>query len=372
MRVVLAPDSFKECLSAAKVAAAMEWGVREVAPEADCTLVPMADGGEGTASAVVAALGGYWQELQVHGPMGTSVGARFGKVGQAGVFEVASAVGLGLVAPARRDIWSASSRGAGQTLRAMASMGIHRALIGLGGSATNDGGIGLLAGLGAQFFDQNGHAVEPLVKNIPQITQLALEPALQTVAAMELTVASDVTNPLCGREGASAIFGPQKGATQSDIEDLDRTLAYWGRLLEQVTGKELIDLPGAGAAGGMGVALLALGAQLRPGVQAVGEAVGLPEKIRGADLVFTGEGKIDGQTRYGKTPYGVAQMAAEQHVPTIAVAGTVGPDAAELVPHPFAAVVPTLFAPMSLEEAKKSAAKNIASTVANCLRLKLL
>lgn len=304
MRVVLAPDSFKECLSAAKVAAAMEWGVREVAPEADCTLVPMADGGEGTASAVVAALGGYWQELQVHGPMGTSVGARFGKVGQAGVFEVASAVGLGLVAPARRDIWSASSRGAGQTLRAMASMGIHRALIGLGGSATNDGGIGLLAGLGAQFFDQNGHAVEPLVKNIPQITQLALEPALQTVAAMELTVASDVTNPLCGREGASAIFGPQKGATQSDIEDLDRTLAYWGRLLEQVTGKELIDLPGAGAAGGMGVALLALGAQLRPGVQAVGEAVGLPEKSGEQTWSLLARARLTGKLVTGKPHMG--------------------------------------------------------------------
>lgn len=370
MRIVLAPDSFKESMTAAEAAAAMARGVRRVLPAAECVEVPMADGGEGTTEVLVAALGGRLVDVDTVDALGRPRRARIGIAhGDLAVIEVASAVGLGLIAPALRDPMAAMSRGVADLVRAALDGGARRLVIGLGGSATNDGGAGLLVGLGARLLDHDGHDVEPRPCELHRVRTIDPTGLDHRLADVTIELACDVTNPLLGPTGASAVFGPQKGADPAQVRALDSALATFATALETAAGRRVRDEPGAGAAGGLGAALLALGARRRPGVEVVADAVGLDAAVAGADLVLTGEGSIDAQTLAGKTPTGVAHVAARHGVPVIAFAGRLAPDAEVLLEHGFLAVVPILREVTDLPTALQRGAVNLELAVATALRL---
>lgn len=342
MRVVLAPDSFKESMTALEAAEAMARGVRAAWPGAECVLAPMADGGEGTVDVLLAALGGELVDAAVHDPLGRPVTARYGYVAteRLAVVEIAAAAGLDLLAPAERDPLVTSTAGVGDIVRDALDRGARRLVVGLGGSATNDGGAGMLRALGAHLRDDVGTALPDGGAALARLADLDLAGLDPRLADVEIELAVDVTNPLLGESGASAVFGPQKGATAEDVATLDAALAVWAQALAGAAGREVAALPGAGAAGGLGAAFLALGAAPSSGVDLVMRTARLEEHLAGADLVLTGEGTLDGQTLQGKTPFGVARAAQRRGVPVIAFAGHVGAGAQALHDHGFAALVP--------------------------------
>ncbi|WP_150265597.1 glycerate kinase [Paenibacillus tepidiphilus] len=324
---VLAPDSFKESMTAKEVCVAMERGLRKVYPEAEYIHVPMADGGEGTVQSLVDASGGRLVEVQVTGPLGIPVSASYGILGdgETAAIEMASASGIQLVDKADRNPLITTTYGTGELIRAALDQGIRKIIIGIGGSATNDGGTGMAEALGVRFLDEAG---EPLPRGGGSLDRLAtvdvsaLDPRL---SGTQLIVACDVTNPLCGETGASHVFGPQKGATPELVKQLDANLAHYAEVVKQQLGKDVRDLPGAGAAGGLGAGLMIFTqAELRKGIEIVIEYTGLKQKMADADLVFTGEGGIDFQTKFGKTPFGVARTAKASGKRVIAVAGYIG------------------------------------------------
>ncbi|MCA0295848.1 MAG: glycerate kinase [Actinobacteria bacterium] len=368
MRVVLAPDSFKESMTAAEAAAAMARGVRTVYPDAECIEVPMADGGEGTAEALVDALGGTWRSVRTTDALGRPIDARYGLTGDGlAVLEVAAAVGIGLVAPAERDVWRSSSAGVGDLVRDALDHGATRLLVGLGGSATTDGGAGLLAALGAVWTDASGDRLEPTPEGLSRLARVDLAGLDPRLAGLPVDLACDVDNPLLGPSGAAAVFGPQKGATPEQVPALDAVLARVADALVASGLPDTRDVPGAGAAGGLGAAFLALGARLRPGVVVVAEAAGLDAAVTGADLVLTGEGSLDAQSLAGKTPVGVADVAARRGVPVLAFAGRVAPDAVDLLGTRFAAVVGIVDVPVDLPTALREGPANLERAVARTL-----
>jgi glycerate kinase len=370
VKVVLAPDSFKESMSAAEAAAAMARGVRVVFPDAECVEVPMADGGEGTTEALVDALGGAWREVTTVDALGRPITARYGLTPDAlAVIEVAAAVGIGQIAPGERDVMAASSTGVADLVCDALDAGATRLIVGLGGSATTDGGAGLLAGLGAVFRDADGTVLAPrpdALVGLDRVDLSGLDPRLAEVA---IDLACDVTNPLLGPSGSAAVFGPQKGASPEQVPVLDGLLARLADALVAAGAPEVREAPGAGAAGGLGAAFLSLGAHRRRGVEVVAEAAGLAGHVEGADLVLTGEGSIDSQTLAGKTPAGVAEVAARFGVPVIAFAGRLGDDAEVLVGNGFAAVVPIATGPCDLASALADGALNLQRAVATAMRL---
>ncbi|MCL4692164.1 MAG: glycerate kinase [Candidatus Hydrogenedentes bacterium] len=327
MRIVIAPDSFKECLSALEVSEALASGLRRALPDAELELVPMADGGEGTVDALVAATGGSTVPLTVTGPLGDPVDAVYGVLGDGttAVIEMASASGLALVPKERRDPRIATTYGTGELLRAAMNGGATRIIIGIGGSATNDGGAGMAEALGYRFLDASGN---PLPRGGAALADLArIDTSIRFPAIDHCTVqvACDVSNPLCGPNGASFVYGPQKGASPRDAEELDEALRHFAHVVRDQLGIEIAELPGAGAAGGLGAGLVAFArGSLRPGVDLVAAACRLAERLEGADFVVTGEGKLDGQSIHGKTPVGVATIAQKAGVRVIAVAGILG------------------------------------------------
>lgn len=343
MRVVLAPDSFKESMSAATAVDAMRRGVLSVMPDAQCLGVPLADGGEGTVDALVAALGGAVVTTTVTGPLGTAVEARYGWVEaeRLAVVEVAAAVGIDLVPLGERDIWRAGSRGVGELLLHALDRGARRVVTGLGGTVTNDGGAGMLRALGARLLDGVGADVPPGpagLEVLHSVDASGLDPRL---ASLDVLLACDVTNPLLGPSGASAVFGPQKGAAPQDVARLDAALAALAPHLGRLAGHDVASIPGAGAAGGIGAALLACThATLRPGIEVVMDAAHLDDALVGADLVLTGEGAVDAQTLRGKTPFGVARAAHRAGVPVVVLTGRIGAGAEELLDHGVVAIVP--------------------------------
>ncbi len=354
MKIVIAPDSFKECLSAREVARAIEKGLRQVLRDVDCVRVPMADGGEGTVDAVVDATGGRRVRRTVRGPLGEPVRAAFGVLPDGtAVIEMAAASGLPLLPPARRDPLKTSSYGTGQLIRAALEAGARRLVVGIGGSATNDCGAGMAQALGAVCRDRRGRVLrEPLSGgSLTAVGNLCTADLAALLEGVELLVACDVRNPLCGPRGASAVFGPQKGACPTAVKLLDRQLRHFGRLLERASGQPLIKRPGAGAAGGLGAALMALGGRLLPGAELVGELVGLGRQLDDADLVITGEGRIDAQTAFGKTPAGVARLARARGVPVVGLGGALADDAGRLHRHGFAALEAAVTRPQPLAEA---------------------
>lgn len=369
---VLAPDSFKESMTAKEVCAAMEKGIKKAVPDAVCIQVPMADGGEGTVQSLVDATGGIIYRQTVTGPLGQPVKAHFGILGdgETGVIEMAAASGIHLVAKEMKNPLLTTTFGTGELMKACLDKGVKKIIIGIGGSATNDGGAGMAQALGVNFLDEVGG---PLGFGGGALGRLAKVDISQTDPRLKDTavfIASDVTNPLCGPEGASCVFGPQKGATPEMAETLDRNLAHYAAVLKEQVGKDIKDVPGAGGAGGLGAGLLAFTkAQLKRGIELVIEYTGLEDKVKEADFVLTGEGGIDFQTQYGKTPYGVAQAAKKHGKTVIAVAGYVGEGIDILYEKGIDAIFGILPQAMCLEEALKTGQKNIETTTENIARL---
>lgn len=368
MKIVIAPDSFKESLSALEVARAIEAGCREIFPDAEYRKVPVADGGEGTAETLVEATGGTLVRLPVTGPLGVPVEGFFGLSGDGGlaVIEAAAANGLVLVPRERRDPRVTTTRGVGELIRAALDRGARHLIVGIGGSATNDGGAGMLQALGVRLEDASGAEIGfggAALAGLARIDVSGLDPRLKDC---RVEVACDVDNPLCGPHGASAVFGPQKGATPEIVAELDANLARFARLIAETLGVAVAEAPGAGAAGGLGAALLGfLGAELRPGIDIVTRAVGLAEAVADADLVITGEGRIDGQTAHGKTPIGVARVAKRFGKPVIGIAGSLTDEAGQVHAHGIDAVFSVLYRPCTLQEALAEAENNLRVTARN-------
>ncbi len=371
MKLVIAPDSFKESLSARAVAEAIAAGWARVYPDADLLLCPMADGGEGTVDALLSATGGTLQQTRVSGPLGDPVEARWGLLPDAqAIIEMAEASGLHRVEPARRDVLAASSHGTGELIRAALDAGVRRIVLGLGGSATNDGGAGLLAALGVRFLDRAGQELALGGAALASLSQIDLTGLDTRLAQVEVMVAADVDNPLCGPRGASAVFGPQKGASPAQVEQLDAALAHYADVMAATLGEDLRDYPGVGAAGGLGFAARAvLRAAFRPGVELVAELSGLAAAVERADLVITGEGRLDGQSLHGKTPVGVARIARAAGVPVIALAGSLGEGYQRLYAEGIGAAFSLAPGPLSLEQAMQQAADQLSARAADLARL---
>ena len=372
MRVVIAPDSYKGSLTAAEVAEAMAAGVRRVWPEAQLTLVPMADGGEGTVQALVDATGGRLITATVRGPLGDPVEATFGMMGdgETAVIEMAQASGLPLVPRERRNPLITTTYGTGELIRRALDEGAARLIIGIGGSATNDGGAGMAQALGVRLLDAAGQDLGPggaELARLDRIDTSGLDPRL---SAVEITVACDVDNPLTGPRGASAVFGPQKGATPEMVAQLDAALRRWAEVIRRDLGRDVENVPGAGAAGGLGAGLMALlNARLRRGVEIVVEATGLERHLTDADLCLTGEGNTDFQTAHGKTPMGVAQAARRHGVPVICISGGLGRDHRRIYDVGIDAALPIVPGPVDLDAAMASGAAYVADATERALRL---
>jgi glycerate 2-kinase len=328
MKVVVAPNAFKGTLTAPQAAAAIARGVREVFPDAEIVEVPVADGGDGTTEALVSAHHGEFREVEVEGPLGDPVTARFGLVegGRTAVAELAETSGLALIPASRRDPRRASTYGLGQLLIAAMRAGVAEVIAGIGGSATNDGGAGMAQALGYRLLDASGADLERGGAALIRLEWIAAQVVDPRWRSLPVRVACDVTNPLTGPEGASAVYGPQKGADPLAVRELDAALERFAEVIERDLGKRVRDLPGAGAAGGAGAGLVAfLDAQLVPGAPLVVEAAGFDSKLKGAQLVITGEGRVDEQTAYGKAPGEVAKRARAAGVPVLLIAGSKGP-----------------------------------------------
>ncbi|MES1035930.1 glycerate kinase [Bacillus pumilus] len=368
MKIVIAPDSFKESLSAYETACAIERGFQAILPDAEYIKLPMADGGEGTVQSLVDATGGHIINHVVTGPLGDHVDAFFGMLGddETAVIEMAAASGLHLVPQEKRNPLLTTSRGTGELMLAALDQGAKHVIIGLGGSATNDGGVGMMQGLGAAFLDQAGQELSPgggALHQLASIDLTGLDPRLQSV---RLEAACDVDNPLTGERGASAVFGPQKGADEEMVQVLDENLAHLAHIAEKQFHVSLEDAAGAGAAGGLGASLLSfLRADLQRGIDIVLKAVQFEEVIKEADLVITGEGRIDQQTIYGKTPIGVAKAAKQYHLPVIGIAGSLSKDSAVVHEHGIDALFSIVPGVTSLSEAMRDAATHVERTARN-------
>ncbi|NKE04329.1 MULTISPECIES: glycerate kinase [Mesobacillus] len=375
MKIVIAPDSFKESLTALEAALAIESGMKKILPGASFVKVPMADGGEGTVQSLVDATGGKLVTKTVTGPLGAPVEAFFGISGdeKTAVIEMAAASGLHLVPSCNRNPLETTTRGTGELIATALDYGVEHIIIGIGGSATNDGGAGMAKALGILLLDSNGKEIGEgggALGSLAAVNMAGLDKRLETV---KIEVACDVDNPLTGKRGASHVFGPQKGATQEMVELLDHNLHHFAQIIWKDIGKDIEKVPGAGAAGGLGGGLMAfLSAELKRGVDIVIEAAQLESHILDADFVITGEGKIDGQTIFGKTPIGVAKTAKRHNVPVIAIAGNVGADSEVVHEYGIDAVFSIVPGVVSLEDAFKNAhtfAEKIAANIATIIKL---
>lgn len=368
MKIVIAPDSYKESLSALEVASAIEAGFREIFPEADYVKIPVADGGEGTVEAMVAATQGNIVRLTVTGPLGKPVEAFYGLSGdeRTAFIEMAAASGLELVPAAQRDPLITTSFGTGELIKDALDRGVDHFIIGIGGSATNDGGSGMMQALGAQLLDEHGKQIAYGGGALPQLARIDIEQLDTRIKQCRFEVACDVSNPLTGDKGASAIFGPQKGATPELVQQLDKALEHYANLIHRDLDIDVLHIDGGGAAGGMGAALHAFcQAELRSGIEIVTEALGLAEQVKDADLVITGEGRIDSQSINGKVPIGVAKVAKQFNKPVIGIAGSLTADVGVVHQHGLDAVFSVLFSICSLDDALANAAQNVRLTARN-------
>ena len=354
MKIVIAPDSFKDSLNAQSVADAIALGLADVWPEAQLIKCPMADGGEGTVESILAACEGELRRTKVRGPLGATVDAAWGWLphNHTAIIEMAEASGLQLVPPGKRDACFSSTFGTGELIRAALDAGAERVILAIGGSATNDGGAGAMQALGVRLLDAQGQTLVPGGLALAKLGRIDLSDIDPRLAEVRFDIAADVTNPLCGPHGASVIFGPQKGASPEQVQQLDDALGHFAERCADVLGRDVKDEPGTGAAGGLGFAATAfLGAQFLAGVEVVAELVGLVEAVQGADLVVTGEGRFDAQTLRGKTPFGVARIARQHGVPVIVIAGTLGEGYQALYEHGIDAAFSLASGPMTLEQA---------------------
>lgn len=373
MKFVLAPDSFKESMTAKEVCQAMENGIRKVLPDAKIISVPMSDGGEGTMDSLIDATNGQKYAVKVTEPLGTPVTAHYGILGdqKTAIIEMAEASGLSYVPQDKRTpatIKKTTTFGTGELINAALKHDVTRVIIGLGGSSTNDGGSGMAQAIGVKFFDHNDHEITQKLgggdlKQITRIDTIDINPKIKKT---KFLLASDVTNPLTGTNGASYVFGPQKGADQATAKELDENLSHYAKII----GQNIAQTPGSGAAGGLGAGLLAFThAQIYPGVKLVANEVHLAEKIKEADYVFTGEGGTDFQTQFGKTPYGVAQIAKKYDVPVISLAGYIGKGIDHLYDKGFTAIFGILAKAENIDQALKDGPQNVERTTENVVRL---
>lgn len=354
MKILIAPDSFKENLSAKEVAQAIERGIKKVDENIQTSIVPMADGGEGTVESLVEATDGQIINVKVKDPLMRDIDSYYGVLGdrKTAVIEMAAASGLALLEKDERNPMDTTSFGTGQLIKYAIEEGYKNIIIGIGGSATNDGGAGMLMALGAKLLDANGEDIGLGAKGLGKLKSIDLSNFHEDIKDCNFVVACDVDNPLVGKRGASYVFGPQKGADEHMVKILDAKLENFGKVVEDTLEISLLQYPGAGAAGGMGAALLAfLDAELERGIDIVIEATQLERKIMDSNLVITGEGKIDGQTQFGKTPYGIATLAKKYNKPVIAIAGGIGEDASVLYEKGIDSIFSIVNKPMTLEEA---------------------
>lgn len=372
MRIVIAPDSYKGSLSAVAVTAAVERGLLSVFPAAEIHKVPIADGGEGTVEALTAATGGQILRETVTGPLGDPVDAFWGILGDGAtaVIEMAAASGLTLVPESQRDPRFTTTYGTGQLIKAALDRGLRNIIIGIGGSATNDGGAGMLQALGAAFLDTADKYLPQGGGALAQLAAIELSGLDRRLAETVIQVACDVDNPLCGPKGASAVYGPQKGATPEMVAQLDNALEKYAEIAQTVTGKSVSACPGAGAAGGLGAGLLFFtNAQLKPGVEIILETTGFTAIVKNADLVITGEGRTDYQTAFGKAPVGVAKIAQLHQVPVICLSGGLGKGHEAVLDQGIDSLMSIVPQPMALEECVLSAAMLVEQAAARLGRI---
>ena len=354
MRILIAPDSYKNALSALEVAKSLKSGLQKVFQDAEFEILPMADGGEGTVEALIDATQGQMIKTEVCDPLMRPIESSFGITGDGitAVIEMASASGIQLITSAEKNPWITTTYGTGELIHAAMDKGCRDIILGIGGSATNDCGMGMAAALGVKFLDQTGNSVGPGGGMLAEVTRIDMSGLDERIRETKIMVACDVTNPLTGPSGASHVYGPQKGADPGMVKKLDSNLKKFSDLIIEQIGKDVEQIPGAGAAGGLGAGLIAfLDGGLVEGVPAIAAKTGLDEAVAKADIVITGEGGIDFQTQFGKTPYGVAQVAKKHGKPVIAVAGTIGKGVDELYSKGIDAVISILDRPLSLEEA---------------------
>lgn len=371
MKIIVAPDSFKESLAAIEVAQAIREGIKSVLPQSDVVLLPIADGGEGTVDALVSAGQGKFIDTFVSGPLGKEVLARWGVLGDnTAVIEMAAASGLPLIPLNQRQPMLTSTFGTGQLIIAALDRGCSRVILGLGGSATNDGGAGALVALGAKLLDAQGKKVSANAQgllNLDKIDLSMLDPRLTTT---QVDIASDVTNPLLGPRGASYIYGPQKGADPATVEKMERALQRLADVARRDHGKDIAGFPGSGAAGGLAAGLSLIAAiNICPGIELVLETINFSTHLQGADLVFTGEGRIDAQSAMGKAVSGVATRSREAGVPVIALCGALGDDYQQVYKEGVTAVLPIIDNPMSMDQAMARTRQLLSAAAARATRI---
>lgn len=375
MKIVIAPDSFKESLTALEVAEAIETGFKRVYPNAEYIKVPMADGGEGTVQSLVDALAGKLIDVEVTAPLGNKTGAFFGLSGdgKTAIIEMAAASGLHLVPQDQRNPLKTTSFGTGELIKAALDRNVEQIILGIGGSATNDAGVGMLQALGVQCVDREQKDIGFGGGQLDLIEKISLEKLDPRLKNVKFLVACDVDNPLCGEKGASMTFGPQKGATPDIVQQLDQALLHFARIVERDLGLNICDKQGAGAAGGMGGGVLLLpNVELKAGVQIVIDTVNLKKIVQDADLVITGEGRMDSQTVHGKTPIGVARTAKAFGKPVIAIVGSLREDYEVVFEQGIDAVFPIIRQLGSLEQILAQGRENLISTAQNVARLRRL
>jgi glycerate kinase len=370
LRILVAPQELKGSLSALEAAEAIARGLRRALADAAIATLPLADGGPGTLDALAAARGGVLRYVAVSDPLGRPVQARYGLIDDTAVIETAAANGLVLLRPEERDPARATTYGAGELIRAALDAGCRRLLLGIGGSATNDGGAGMAQALGFRLLDAHGAAIGRGAAPLAQLARIDAAGADPRLREAGFEVAVDVQNPLCGPQGATAVYGPQKGVQPEQVAALDAALRRLGETIERDLGVPVLDLPGAGAAGGLGAGLVGfLGARLRPGFAIVAEAVGLEARIAASDLIVTGEGRLDAQTPFGKTIAGVAALGKQHGVPVVALVGGIAPEFDPAAVAGLTAAVALTSRPLSLDEAQQDAAALLAGVAEQLGRL---
>ena len=377
MKIVIASDSFKENLTSLQVAACIEKGIKKVLPKAKVIKVPMADGGEGTVQALVDATGGKFAHKKVTGPDGNKVSAHYGLLGDGvtGVIEMAEASGLHLVAKKDRNPLKATTYGTGELIVDAMNKGIKTIIIGLGGSATVDGGAGMAQALGVRFLNKSGKEITEHLGGgmLTKIATIDMSQVNPLVKKTQIIIASDVINPLAGKKGAAYVFGPQKGASPAQVKTLDDNLKYFGQLIKKQLKKDVASKPGAGAAGGLGAALMAFTrSKMKRGVDLVVDITELKKHLKGADLVITGEGRVDFQTAFGKTPSGVAKAAKKFKVPVVAIGGCLTDDANGVFEHGIHGLDSAAAKDMSFEMAIKDSRKHLALAGERVIRMLLI
>lgn len=372
MKIVIAPDSFKESMEAMEVCHSIEKGFRKVFPSAAYIKIPIGDGGEGTVQALIDAADGQMIHLSVTGPLGNEVDGFYGLSGdgQTAFIEMAAASGLQLVPAEQRNPLITTTKGTGELILDALNRGVKHIILGLGGSATNDGGIGMATALGVKFLNEEGEEIHPQVDMLNELDYIDISNLDTRLKDVKVEAACDVNNPLVGPKGASVVFGPQKGATEEMVKTLDENLTHYAEVLEKCLSKSVKDMPGAGAAGGLGAAVVAfLNGELKKGIDIVLDFNHFEEHLNDTDMVITGEGRIDSQTIYGKAPVGVAKRAKKYGVPVIALAGSVSFDHDVVFDHGIDAVFSIMNSVTTLEEALKNGNVNVEKTAENVARL---